>query len=174
VSARRSGVVLTSLVGAIAALALAAGCAGRRLEHGVFHSSKGYRVTVPGPDWAVAEQSPADLELRHRGGGAGMLVHAACEGPAARRPPGLLTRRLLVGLRDRTVIERGEVSVDGRHGLRTVVEAQGETEGPRLKIETLTVTDARCAYDLIYAAPVQTFERWRADFDRFVASFLTE
>ncbi|OLC13363.1 MAG: hypothetical protein AUH29_13690 [Candidatus Rokubacteria bacterium 13_1_40CM_69_27] len=173
-STRRPGLLLAGLVGAIATLALAAGCAGRRVDHGVFHSSKGYRVTVPGSDWAVVEQSRADLELRHRGGAAGMLVNAACEGAAARRPAGLLTRRLLAGLRDRTVIGRGEVSVDGRQGTRTIVEARGETEGPRLKIETLTVTDARCVYDLIYAAPVDTFGDWRGDFDRFVASFFME
>lgn len=166
--------VLAGLVGAMAALTLAGGCAGRRIDHGVFHSSKGYRVTVPGPDWAVVEPSRADLELRHRGGDAGMLVNAACGGGATPRSPGLLARRLLVGLRDRTVIERGEVSVNGRHGLRTLLEAREDRQGPRLKIETLTVTDARCIYDLIYAAPAETFGDWRADFDRFVASFLTE
>ncbi|OLE38264.1 MAG: hypothetical protein AUG00_05775 [Candidatus Rokubacteria bacterium 13_1_20CM_2_70_7] len=108
------------------------------------------------------------------GDGAGLGLGRACEGAAARRPAGLLTRRLLAGLRDRTVIGRGEVSVDGRQGTRTIVEARGETEGPRLKIETLTVTDARCVYDLIYAAPVDTFGDWRGDFDRFVASFFME
>ena len=67
---------LALVLGAIVALA---GCgAGRRIENGVYHSTKGYRVTVPGADWVVADASRADLELRHRDGAAAMLANAQC------------------------------------------------------------------------------------------------
>ncbi|MGH7303603.1 MAG: hypothetical protein ACRELZ_09955, partial [Candidatus Rokuibacteriota bacterium] len=52
------------------------GCAGRRIENGVYHSPKGYRLSLPGSEWSVAKESKADLELRHQDGMAAMLVNA--------------------------------------------------------------------------------------------------
>jgi len=69
-----------------AVLALTA-CAGRRIENGVYHSTKGYRVTLPGADWAVAAESKADLELRHQDGMAAMLAHAECDDRARSEAP---------------------------------------------------------------------------------------
>ena len=68
-------------VGAAAACALG-GCASGRIESGVYHSSKGYRVALPGPEWTVREGGRADLELRHRASPAGMLANASCDGRA--------------------------------------------------------------------------------------------
>ena len=51
---------------ALGAVIAFTGCAGRRIENGVYHSDKGYRLTLPGPDWSVAADSKADLELRQR------------------------------------------------------------------------------------------------------------
>jgi len=168
-----AGVVAVGLLGAVVAL-LAAGCAGRRIEHGVFYSTKGYRVRIPGPEWTVVDESRADLELRTRDGRAGMLANATCEAQAARRPADVLQRQLLLGVRDRRLLERGAVSVAGRPGTRTVVEAGAAGGGGRVRIETVTVTDPRCVYDLIYAAPVDVFAERQADFAGFVASFTAE
>jgi hypothetical protein len=161
------------VLGALAMLTVA-GCAGRRITEGVYHSDKGYRVRIPGADWTVVDRSPADLELRHQNGAAGMLVNAVCGGGAAGRPAGLLTRQLLAGLRDRKIVERTEVVLDGRRGTRTVVEAPGPAAGPRFRIESVTVADARCVYDLIYAAPVEALDDHQAAFDRFLGSFTAE
>jgi hypothetical protein len=150
------------------------GCAGRRITDGVFKATKGYRVSVPGPDWAVVDSSRADLELRHRDGSAAMLVNAVCDRRATTRSAGALAQQLLAGLRDREMIERGEVSVNGRRGARMVVEAQAGGPGSRVRIEIVTLADARCVYDLIYAAPGATFADRYADFDRFLASFVGE
>jgi hypothetical protein len=172
VSALRARVVAVGLLGMAVGLGLT-GCAGRRITDGVFRSTKGYRVTVPGPDWAVVSASRADLELRHRDGNAGMLVNADCDRREA-RPAGALAHQLLIGLRDREIIERGDVSLNGRRGARLIVEAQAAGPGPRVRAESVTVADGRCVYDLIYAAPRAVFAGRHADFDRFVASFRRE
>lgn len=164
-----------ALAGLSAVLALAAGCgAGRRIEHGVFHSPKGYRVTLPGPGWSVVESSRADLELRHGNAAAGMLVNASCEGGAGRRSPETLGRLLLLGLRDRRVLERGTATVAGRPAARAVVEARPREGGPPVRIETLTFVDAGCVVDLAFAAPAGTFAELRGDFERFAASLARE
>lgn len=163
----RSAIGLASLA---VALALASGCGGRHIEQGVFSSPKGYRATLPGPDWAVVESSRADLELRHRGAAAGMLVNATCTGSGPRRAPEALSRTLLLGLRDRRVIERGEATVGGRPAAHAVLEARGKPEGPLVRVETLTFVHGGCVYDLAYAASGAAFAALRKDFERFAAS----
>jgi hypothetical protein len=120
------------------------------------------------------DQSKADLELRHRDSAAGMVVNAVCDGKASRRSPGVLRSHLLAGLRERKVIERQDVSLDGRAGTRTVLEAHAVGSDSRFLIDTVTVTDERCVYDLIYAAPVEALADHHAAFDQFVGSFAME
>jgi len=173
VRALRPGLLTLGLAGALGALALA-GCAGRRIVEGVYHSNNGYRVRIPGADWKVVDQSKAELELRHRDSAAGMVVNAVCDGKVSRRSAGVLRTQLLAGLRERKMIEKREVSLNGRAGTRTVLEAQTVEPGPRFLIDTVTITDARCVYDMIYAAPVDAPVDHHAAFDQLVGSFVTE
>jgi hypothetical protein len=159
---------------AVAAVVITVGCAGKRIEHGMFHAPSGYRVALPGPAWAIAERGPAELELRHRSVGAGMLVNAACEGPVAGRSLDVLTRHLLVGLRDRAVLETGQVSLNGHRAVHTVVEGRPAGTEQRVRVEAYVVKDERCVYDLLYVAPPAAFDALRADFEGFVQSFTME
>lgn len=156
------------------AILLTCGCAVKRIEHGVYHSPKGYRVTTPSPQWDRVDDSPADLELRHRSASAGMAANAVCEERQTRLSSGVLARQLLVGVRDRSVIERGEVQVAGRPAVRAVFDGRLEDSKTKVRIETVVVKDERCIYDFMYAAPEATFAVTRSDFDRFVDSFRTE
>ena len=99
-----AGMVALSLLGPL----LAAGCAGRRIEQGVYYSNKGYHVRIPGPEWTVVEESRADLELRPRSGQAGMLANATCEAQVARRSASVLQRQLLLGLPERRAEREAE------------------------------------------------------------------
>lgn len=165
---------MVGLAGALAAGVALMGCAGRSIEGGVYRSPKGYRVTLPGPDWTLVESSRADLELRHRDGRAGMLANAACGEAITRRSPDALTTQLLAGLRARTMLERGQVSLNGHPAAHALVEARAAAGRPALRIETYTVTGPRCVYDLIYAAPAEAFAAGRPDFERLLATFATE
>jgi hypothetical protein len=157
-----------------AARLVAAGCtAARRVERGVYHSSKGYRVAVPGPAWRVVS-GEADLDLEHRAAPARLAVNATCGGVVARRGQDVLERQLLAGLGDRTVLERAGAEVGGRAASRVVAEGAGAAEGGRVRVEAYVMRDGRCVYDLIYAAPADRFPAWRGDFARFVGSFALE
>ena len=158
----------------LAAVVLVSGCAAKRIEHGVYHSSKGYRVAIPKAEWTLVDEGPADLTLQHRASPAGMAVNAVCEGAAPRRAPGVLARQLQIGLRDRKVIERATAKVAGRTASRMLVEGHLEESAARVRIESLSMKDGRCLYDFLYVAPPATFEAARADFARFVDSFRME
>jgi hypothetical protein len=43
-----------------------------------------------------------------------------------------------------------------------------------MRVEAYVIKAAACVYDFLYAAPPPLFERWRADFRRFVESFVAE
>ena len=148
-----------------------AGCAGHRLQDGIFRSEHGYRVTVPGPGWIVVDDSAADLELRRADGQAGMLAAATCRPKATRQRPANLSRHLLLGLRERETLEDGDASLAGYRGVHQVVEGRMRDSRERVRIESYTVKDDRCVYDLLYVAPPAAFDASRADFERFVTSF---
>jgi hypothetical protein len=150
------------------------GCAGRRIENGVYHSEKGYRLTLPSAEWSVAADSKADLELRHQDGLAAMLANAECDERARSRSAGLLLGQLLIGVHDRATIEQNEVSVNGRPALRRVLDGRVTADGAPTRIEAYVLKDGTCVYDFAYAAPPASFEAWRADFRRFVESFAKE
>ena len=159
---------------ALGAVIAFTGCAGRRIENGVYHSDKGYRLTLPGPDWSVAADSKADLELRHQDGLAAMLANAECDDRAKSRSAGLLLGQLLIGLHDRATIEQNEVSLNGRQALHRVLDGRVAAAGAPTRIEAYVLKDQSCVYDFAYAAPPAAFEAWRADFRRFVESFAKE
>jgi hypothetical protein len=161
-------------LGVLGAVLLVSGCAVKRVENGVYHSSKGYRLAVPAAEWMPASESPADLELRHRVEPARMAVNAVCEGAAPRRATGVLARQLLIGLRDRAVIERGTMEIAGHPADRVVVDGRLEDTKERVRIETVVMKNERCVYDFMYVAPAGVFEALRLDFARFVDGFRVE
>ena len=158
----------------LVAVWLVSGCVMKRIENGVYYSSKGYRVAIPKAEWTLVDEGPADLTLRHQVSSAGMAVNAVCEGTAPRRPAGVLARQLQIGLRDRRTIERATVEVAGRPASLMVVEGRLEDAATRVRIESVSMTNGRCLYDFLYVAPPATFEATRDDFATFVDSFRTE
>ena len=163
-----------ALITTVVIVTAAAGCAGRRLQDGIYRSEHGYRVTVPGPGWTVVDNSPAALELRRQDGRAGMLAAATCQPRTTRQRYGNLARHLLLGLRERETLEEAEASLGGYRGVHQIVEGRMQDGRERVRIESYTIKDRRCVYDLLYVAPPGIFESSRPDFERFVGSFAAD
>jgi len=160
---------------AVVVLALSAcATAAPRVENGIFRAPSLFRVTVPGPEWEVASTKPAEIVLRHAGSQAGIFANAECGDELARRDVAVLARRLFIGLRDRQVVENGTATLDGATAAHAVIDAQVSGRDDRLRLEAYVLKDARCVYDVVYAAPPETFTDRRADFQRFVESFVRE
>lgn len=158
-----------------AATLVLGGCAGKRVERGVFHGPSGYRVTLPADGaWRIVDDSRADLELRHRTASAGMLVNGACDPGLARRAPEVLERHLLMGLRERRELERDEAPVNGRMASHRLLEGRMRDSDERVWVESYVLRGARCVYDLLFVAEPAAFDAGRADFRRFVESFTGE
>jgi len=160
---RAWGILLLLLMGGSA-------CAGGRIDRGVFYSDKGYRVNVPTGGWEVVTAGPADLVLRQPEWGAGMFLHATCEGAAPRRSLPVLARHLTFGLRDKELLEQSEVTVTGRPALRSLL--QGRLDGTPVRMEAYVLKDDACVYDLVYVAPPAEFSRGTPDFRTVLSSFV--
>jgi len=158
----------------LVACVVAAGCAtaGGRVENGVFHSAKGYRVTLPAGGWRVEAEPRADLALQAEARSGGMLVDATCDGPETTRTLDVLARHLTFGLTRREVIEDGTTTVDGESAAHSVV--RGKADGRDVTVEAVVVRVGPCVHDFLYVAPSGAFEADRPAFRALVDSFSRE
>lgn len=159
-------------VGLVVALLLGGCAAAGRVVDGVFHSDKGYRVTLPSSGWRIDPASRADLALKREPTAGGMLVDATCEGREPSRSLDVLTRHLTFGLRSRDVVENGTTIVAGREAARTVV--RGRADGREVAVEAVVIKEEPCVHDFLYVAPLEVFESGRAEFRAVVESFSPE
>jgi len=158
----------------LAIFLLLTGCATAtgRIENGVFHSAKGYRVTLPGSGWRVDTGPRADLALQSEAKEGGMLVDATCGGREAARPLDVLARHLTFGLTRRDVLENGTATVGGRDAAHSVV--RGQAEGRDVTVEAIVMRAEPCVHDFLYVAPSGAFAAGRPAFRAVVESFARE
>jgi hypothetical protein len=156
----------------IVPLALGAGCSADRIERGVFHSAKGYRVALPADGWTVVRAGEADLELVRTSPPGGIAVAATCENPPLNRSLPLLARYLTFGLAERQTLERARAQVGEEAAERLVV--RGRLDGADVMVEAVVARDARCVYDFLYVAAPPDFEAGRPAFRSVVDSFAAE
>ncbi|HET6369456.1 MAG TPA: hypothetical protein VFG27_19670 [Pseudomonadales bacterium] len=150
------------------ALLVTACATANRIEGGVFHSSKGYSVNLPGSGWQVASATDADLELRRAAPAGGMLADVTCGGRVADRSAPLLVRQLTFGLKHRADVRTDEVVVKGRRGARTTL--RGTLDDKEVAVDAVSLKEDGCVYDFVYVAPVDDFDDGRLAFQIFVES----
>jgi hypothetical protein len=150
---------------------LLAGCstAAGRIENGVFHSTKGYQVRLPGDGWRVQPDGQADLALKRDAPAGGMLTNATCEGKPLKDSLPLLIRHLTFGLKDRVIVEQNKQTLNGQPAEHTVLN--GTLDGIKIAVEAVVLKTPRCIHDFLYVAPASQFEHGRGEFKSFVESF---
>ncbi len=158
----------------LAIILVATGCATAtgRIENGMFHSAKGYRVTLPPSGWRVDPGPRADLALQSEATPGGMLVDATCGGREAARPLDVLARHLTFGLTRRDVLENGTATVGGREAAHSVV--RGRADGRDVTVEAIVMRAVPCVHDFLYVAPSEAFAAGRPAFRTLVESFALE
>lgn len=148
-------------------------------ENGEWRSTRaGFRIAepaaAPGPDavagadadWERFDLEGAVLAFR-RGKLETMSLQARCGRPVA--APAILARHLVIGLPERTLRQEGPVLVAGQSGWTQTFDARLENRTVRLK--TVTLVAAGCAYDLILVSTGE-FEPAERAFDAWVDGFV--
>jgi hypothetical protein len=159
--------------GEVAALAATlVGCARARpvVREGVVRGRQAsFRVGALGPGWQPVG-GDADAEWHRPDSGAVILANGECR-PGADEPLGVLRNTLLIGFTDRVVRAEKRAMLDGREALASRVGAK--LDGVPVEIDAWVLKKDGCVYDLVYAAPPETFAAGRGDFERLVGGFAT-
>jgi len=147
-------------------------------ENGVWRSTRaGFRIAEPaavgGPDavggpgarWERFDLEGAALAFR-RGKLETMSLQTRCGRPVA--SPAILAGHLVIGIPERTLRQAGSLLVAGQSGWTQTFDARLENRTVRLK--TVTLVAAGCAYDLMLVSKGE-FEPAERAFDAWVDSF---
>jgi hypothetical protein len=131
-------------------------------ERGGWRSTReGFWIGSPGAGWERFELEGADVAFR-QGGTETMSLQARCGRPVA--SPQIMARHLMIGIPERTLRQSGPYPVGGRSGWMQTFDAR--VDGRMVRIQTVTLVTAACAYDFLVVAagdsePAQrAFEAW--------------
>ena len=135
-------------------------------EAGGWRSTRdGYRIGEPGEGWERFDLEGAVLAFR-RGGSETMSLQTRCGRPVA--SPAIMARHLMIGVPERTLRQAGPYPVAGRSGWTQTFDARLEER--TVRIQTVTLVTAACAYDFLVVAAGDPEAALR-DFEAWVSSF---
>lgn len=139
-----------------------------------------YTVTPPGEPWKsipvsentdVVDALKADLAYEDMRTGAIISLNSLCR-KYANASLDELSRNLVLGIKDKSVISEREFEIDGVPAKDTVI--RGEVENSKVQIRTVVLKKNFCTYDLIFVASPERVSMSERFFDEFVKSFKVE
>ena len=133
------------------------------------HRDHGYAVSAPvGAEgvWQRIEMEGATLAFRSPQADT-VIVKSRCGRPVAGAQ--MMARHLLIGLRDRDLIEAHPVEIAGTSGWLQVVDTSSAGHPVRLKTVTLVVS--QCSFDLVLGATRARFATVEPVFDAWWGGF---
>lgn len=162
-----------SAVWVIAALtwALASGCAGGSAvkDDGTVQSDvANYQIKAPEGGWSEVSVGDSDAAWVHETLHATLMVNALCEG-VDDAPLTALTNHLLFGTTDREFVAQEEVMVSRRAALESTVNFK--LDGVPRRMKALVMKKDGCVYDIVYAAPPESFEKGLAGYVSLRSNF---
>ncbi len=159
-------------IAALMIIATFAGCAHAPKNMIHTYELEGARFTL-GPlphEWRGVAVDRGLAFRRPQPAGTVITVNATCD-KKTDAPLDVLTNHLLIGLTDREVADRSIVSFDGREAERVTIEAK--LDGVPIRMTTLVMKKNWCVYDLVYAAPPDSFASHLEEFEQMLAGFRT-
>lgn len=165
-----------AIVLALAAALVGVACGGwrgdtyyRRWERGKVHHEATYRFGLPGDGWRPLKEKGVQVAWFHDGLDAAILLDSQCEkhGDSTLEA---FTDHLRIDFREWEVKSQEKVTLAGRDGVHTVVQASIDG-GATTMLELYVTKKNGCLFDLEYVAPPHSFERGRPAFAQVVAGF---
>ncbi|MBI4574008.1 MAG: hypothetical protein HY713_12090 [candidate division NC10 bacterium] len=145
-------------------------CAAGRIRDGAYlNEAKGFAVRLPSEAWEVEMGKEPDLQLRHRGRRAGIVVNATCGEIPPGRPLEIASRHLFFGIHGKDIL-RQELRMNGSREAVEVV-LRGSLEGQELLLHGFSVKGTGCVYDLVLFAPPQQYAEADQEFGAMVRHF---
>jgi hypothetical protein len=149
---------------------LLSACAAGRIRDGAYiNEAKGFVVQLPSEAWEVEMGKEPDLQLRHRGRRAGIVVNATCGEIPPDRPLKIASRHLFFGIHGKDILRRDLRMNGSREAVEVVL--RGSLEGQELVLHGFSVKGTGCVYDLVLFAPPQQYAETDQEFEAMVRHF---
>ena len=145
---------------------LLASCAsGKVVDSFYLDQAKGFKVPFLQEPWRRIAVPDVELAFRDEETEAVIALFSSC-GSEGRAPLNVLAKRLFFGIKERKLLERRPLSLNGAEAIHTIL--QGKLKEEEVKVSSYVVKRDECVYDLVYMAPPDRFEAKLLDFESFV------
>jgi hypothetical protein len=146
------------------------GCA-THLSQGVVRADHTeYRIGPIPSNWSPVKLRDMDVTYVSNDSPHTIAINATCK-DFEDAPLKVLTKHLLMGFTDRSVLEERTRPLDGRESLQTHIRAK--LDGVPVELLTVVMKKNRCIYDITYVSPIGQYEQKLSAVESVLSSFQT-
>jgi hypothetical protein len=127
-----------------------------------------YEIGKLSDNWEGIKIEGGDLAFWNGKIGATITVNSTCN-QKGKYSLKALSEPLFIGIADKQMIERSELSIDGEKALESTYA--GKLDNVPIKLSAVVLKKGSCIYDLTYASSLDNFDRGFDDFKKFVSQF---
>ncbi|HHT9145083.1 MAG: hypothetical protein Q7J76_02600 [Candidatus Brocadiaceae bacterium] len=145
------------------------GCAQLQVKDGILSPPhKNYTVNIPGKGWEMIKVGKEDIALWHKQYHA-MIAFISSNIENKKVSLKMLNNQLFIGMKNKKILLNEPMLVDNQQAMHTI--CVGEIDNHKLKVESYVIKFGNKVYDLVYWAPVNSFNYVREDFENIIKSF---
>ena len=131
--------------------------------------STNYRIGELDSDLQKVDINYGDLFFANKNNTAAVTVNSTCQTSKVNNSLSSLSGSLLIGIKEKKLLERNLIYIDDEEALFSVYKAQ--VEGSRLKIATAVFIKGECVYDFSYSNVSDNFDLYFNNFKEFLGKF---
>lgn len=127
-----------------------------------------YQIGELSDQWKRVKIEGGDAAFLNESIGATITVDSTCN-KKGKYSLKALSESLLIGIEDKTLIQRDELTVSGENALSSIYT--GKLDGIPLKISAVVFKKGNCIYDFTYTSSPDNFSSGFGDFGEFISKF---
>lgn len=140
-----------------------------RLAERVYESKfTSYEIGKLSDNWKEIKIEGGDLAFWNGKVEATITVNSTCK-QKGKYSLKALSDPLVIGIADKRMVERSELSIDGERALESIY--LGKLDNVSIKLSVVVLKKGSCVYDLTYASSPDNFDLGFGDFKEFVLQF---
>lgn len=127
-----------------------------------------YEVGELSDQWKRIKVEGGDVAFLNESIGATITVDSTCD-KKGRYSLKALSESLLIGIEDKRLVQRNELTVGGENALSSIYT--GKLDGVPLEINAVVFKKGNCIYDFTYTSSPDNFSSGFGDFEEFISNF---
>ncbi|MGQ0794304.1 MAG: hypothetical protein ACT4NX_09535 [Deltaproteobacteria bacterium] len=130
-----------------------------------------YEIGGLSKSWKQIDIEGGDIAYLNPGIPATITVNSTCnkQGKKVNYSLKALSENLIIGIAERNVVSRGEITISGEPAMESVYS--GKLDSSDVKIAVAVMKSLSCIYDMSYASAPAGFDGGVGEFREFVAKF---